>query len=70
MVKNCENSVFQVIFVKKYKKNARVGTISRDGRVTGNKHIFVKAYAVQNKSHYFGLCLLMFPNSHGRHPPV
>ena len=41
MVKNCENSVFRVIFVKKKKKRfARVGTIFRDGRVTGNKHIF------------------------------
>ena len=42
MVKHWENSVFGVIFVKKNKKIARVGTISRDGRMTGNKHILFR----------------------------
>jgi len=39
MVKNCENSVFRVIFVKKKKEFLGSGLFSRDGRVTGNKHL-------------------------------
>ena len=42
----CENSVFRVIFVKKKKRFARVGTFSRDGRVTGNKHILFYALSM------------------------
>ena len=41
IVKNCENSVFRVIFVNKNKNDLLgSGPFSRDGRVTGNKHIF------------------------------
>ena len=41
IVKNCKKQCFSSDFCKiKKKRFARVGTISRDGRVTGNKHIF------------------------------
>ena len=38
-VTNCENSVFRVIYVGG--KNLGSGPFPRDGRVTGNKHLFV-----------------------------
>ena len=42
MVKNYENSVFRVIFVKKKEEDLLgSGPFSRDGRVTGNKHLFL-----------------------------
>ena len=34
-------TVFRVIFVKKIKKLLGSGPFSRDGRVTGTKHIFL-----------------------------
>ena len=40
LVKNCENSVFRVIYVKEEEKSLGSGPFHRDGRVTGNKHLF------------------------------
>ena len=42
MVKKCENSVFRVIFVNKTKDLLGSGPFSRDGRLTGNKHICLR----------------------------
>ena len=46
-VKNCEKSVFRVIYVKKKKKESLgSGPFPRDGRVTGNKHLFFGALSL------------------------
>ena len=42
MVKNDENSVFRVIYVRKKEKSLGSGPFPRDGRVTGNKHLFFR----------------------------
>ena len=41
VVKNCENSVFRVIFVFKQEEWLGSGPFPRDGRVTGNQDPFL-----------------------------
>ena len=46
-VKNCENSVFWVVYVKKKKKSLGSGPFPRNGRVTGNKRLlFYRPYSM------------------------
>ena len=55
-VKNCKKRCFSGDFQKK-KRFARVVTISRDGRVTGNKHIFCIDY----RHHNYNQCIYSSP---------
>ena len=51
MVKHYENNVFRVIYVsKKRKERLRSGPFPRDGRVTGNKHLFLLGIRPENKN--------------------